>query len=245
MHRKGIWICLEGPGETWGRGLSAHLNLAKFLSNSCFSRWKSWMYFIWGHKGTAQVERDISTRERAGRYIPINLAGHPTTPRGTQGLPRPQKSPVERFQPAQGFSSRVSPCSVYPSSPGKGHGRTLCPGLSPDTPEQKLGPPKALPRLWHLQAGRSLLPASPRGCPRVPRPARVAERGMCLKPSIKHGSTQGQSHHPGPSGREGPSDRANRPPPHSSWEPAQEKPGKPYRSDGTKRTPGFSHREPD
>lgn len=73
----------RGLGKHGGVGgvLPAHLNLAKFLSNSCFSRWKSWMYFIWGHKATPEVERDVSTRN-----------GQEDTPLSTWlGIPPPRE----------------------------------------------------------------------------------------------------------------------------------------------------------
>lgn len=48
------------------------------------------MYFIWGHKATREVERDVSTGEGAGRDIPVDPTGWaPTTPKGTQGLSSP------------------------------------------------------------------------------------------------------------------------------------------------------------
>lgn len=125
--------------------MPAHLNLAKFLSNSCFSLWKSWMYFIWGHKATAEADRDVNTREQAGRYIPVELSGHPTTPRGTQGLPSPGNGPAEGFQLAQGFSSRVSSLSVHPSSPGKGTAALCALDFSWTTQSESWGPPKPCP----------------------------------------------------------------------------------------------------
>lgn len=81
---------METPG-----GLPAHLNLARFLSNSCFSRWKSWMYFIWGHKATREVKgvsapgNGQAVRPGNSRSLSTLPAGHPTTPKGTQGLSSP------------------------------------------------------------------------------------------------------------------------------------------------------------
>lgn len=58
------------PGlPPWGRGAASHLNLARFLSNSCFSRWKSWMYFIWGQPGGTEG------RQRGERAAPTPQAG--------------------------------------------------------------------------------------------------------------------------------------------------------------------------
>lgn len=192
--------------------LPAHLNLAKFLSNSCFSRWKSWMYFIWGHKATAEVGRDVSTRN----------GQEDTSLRTCLGIP-----------PAQDSAARYILSLCIPAVLGKG----FCALDFSWTPQSESW---ALPRLWHFQVSRSLLTASPRACPCVPGLARVAQRGVGLNPSINQGATQGQSHHPAPSGRDGPTDRPDQPPPHGSWEPGQEKPRKSYRSDRTKQTPGFS-----
>lgn len=114
------------PGQ-----LPAHLNLARFLSNSCFSRWKSWMYFIWGHKATREVERDVSTRERAGRYIPVDPASwaphHPhRDSRALQPIRVVLQLPAEGFQPAQGFGGRFSPLFLHHNSPGQEGTAGLC-----------------------------------------------------------------------------------------------------------------------
>lgn len=66
------------PAGGGGSVLPAHLNLARFLSNSCFSRWKSWMYFIWGQ----QRQRGLSARGR-GTQTPKA----PLPPMGTGGSP--------------------------------------------------------------------------------------------------------------------------------------------------------------
>lgn len=137
--QRGTWICLEGPGEIWRGELPAHLNLAKFLSNSCFSRWKSWMYFIWGHKATAEVERDVSSRGQAGRYIPTNLAGHPTTPRGTHGLPSPRNGAAEGFQPAGG--SAAGHLSSLCQQPWERAQQDFVSWTLPGHPRVKAGPP--------------------------------------------------------------------------------------------------------
>lgn len=85
--QEGAWLCPEG--------LPAHLNLAKFLSNSCFSRWKSWMYFIWEHEATREVERDVSTGNgQADTSLSALSPGHPSTPKGLGGSPAHQAGPA-------------------------------------------------------------------------------------------------------------------------------------------------------
>ena len=64
-------------------------------------------------------------------------------------------------------------------------------------------------------------------------------QGGWFNPSVKHRSTPQPSHHPGPPGRDGLTDRPSQPPPHGSWEPGQQKERKSYWSDRTKQTPGF------
>lgn len=67
------------------------------------------------HLGTQSHPRGGEGRQHqewAGRYIPIDLAGHPTTPRWIQGLHSPQNGPAEGFQ---GFFSQDSAAGYLPS----------------------------------------------------------------------------------------------------------------------------------
>lgn len=86
-----------------GSVLPAHLNLARFLSNSCFSRWKSWMYFIWGQRGG---RGGLSARGR-GTQTPTALLP-------PMGAPQPWDRPYSSGFPPQ------SPASIPRAAP-EGH----------------------------------------------------------------------------------------------------------------------------
>lgn len=86
-----------------GSVLPAHLNLARFLSNSCFSRWKSWMYFIWGQRGG---RGGLSARGRGTQT--------PTAPLPPMGAPQPWDCPYSSGFPPQ------SPASIPRAAP-EGH----------------------------------------------------------------------------------------------------------------------------
>lgn len=92
-----------GTRRGGGSVLPAHLNLARFLSNSCFSRWKSWMYFIWGQQGGRE---GLSARGRGTQT--------PTAPLPPMGAPQPWDRPYSSAIPPQ------SPASIPRAAP-EGH----------------------------------------------------------------------------------------------------------------------------
>lgn len=92
-----------GTRRGGGSVLPAHLNLARFLSNSCFSRWKSWMYFIWGQRGG---RGGLSARGRGTQT--------PTAPLPPMGAPQPWDRPYSSGFPPQ------SPASIPWAAP-EGH----------------------------------------------------------------------------------------------------------------------------